>query len=72
VNEVGCKKNLTSNEWADLVVLFDIQKFLNRFYKYIYAQLSTYGGIPDAVVREWEDEFEQMKPHFLRQSSGKF
>ena len=69
-NEEACKNVLSHGDWTELITMFDIQRFLNRFQKTICAVILAQGSVTEAMVADWEDEFEQFKALVVKHNSG--
>lgn len=62
---------LQGAEWAELLSMYEVFKFLNRFCRFIYAQTLSAGHVTNAVVMQWEDELDQVQP-LISHRSGTF
>ncbi|KAH6604239.1 hypothetical protein Trco_007685 [Trichoderma cornu-damae] len=65
-SDARCKAALESNYWADLLSIYELQRFVNRFHMAMLAQTSTVGSVPDSAVAVWENEFETLKSLIVR------
>ncbi|RFU78134.1 hypothetical protein TARUN_4066, partial [Trichoderma arundinaceum] len=65
-SDARCKAALESNYWADLLTIYELQRFLNRFHMAMLAQTSTVGSVPESAVAVWENELETLKPLIVR------
>lgn len=68
LNDSHCKRALESPDWGDLITFFNVQKFCNRLHTYMNAQLSSEGNVPYAIVSNWEEELETLRPLLVHQS----
>jgi transcriptional regulatory protein LEU3 len=44
------------------MTLFELQRFSNRLHTAMTAQILSNDGVPETVVKTWEDEFELLRP----------
>ncbi|KOS19616.1 Regulatory protein LEU3 [Escovopsis weberi] len=65
-SDLRCIKTLEACYWADLLTLYDLQKFLNRFHTAMFAQIAASNSIPEGIIRMWELELEVLKPTIVR------
>ncbi|KAJ6444705.1 hypothetical protein O9K51_03101 [Purpureocillium lavendulum] len=65
-NDTQCRRVLDSHVWTDLLAMYEVQLFLNRFHSAMAAQIGANGGVPDTMVAMWETEFESLKPLLVR------
>ncbi|KAK5989107.1 Protein PBN1 [Cladobotryum mycophilum] len=64
--DTRCKSNLETSYWADLLTMYNFQKFLNRFHAAAFAQVSASNSVPENTLRMWEVELEMLKPSMIR------
>ncbi|KAK2592525.1 hypothetical protein QQS21_009770 [Conoideocrella luteorostrata] len=68
-SDTKTKAALESSLWADLIMMHDIQRLLNRFSNAMYTQITAHGGVHEFEVAMWETEFESLKPLISRYDS---
>ncbi|KAM0436126.1 hypothetical protein ACHAPT_003018 [Fusarium lateritium] len=61
-----CKDIVKDTLAPELLSLFELQKFTNRLHTAMAAQISAHNGVSEAVVKNWENEFELVKPIVTR------
>lgn len=64
LDDGSCLTNLEDPFWTDLIVMFRMQKFMNRFHTAMAAHVSSCGGVSHTIVSMWESELEIVKPVF--------
>lgn len=64
------KAVLDASQWVDLIVMHDVQRFLNRFHTSMFTQVTAHGGVHESEVAMWETEFESLKPLITKYDSG--
>lgn len=69
-SDVRTKAALDSPQWIDLIIIHDVQRFLNRFHTSMFTQITAHGGVHESEVAMWETEFESLKPLINRYDSG--
>lgn len=71
-NDSQCKKALasTTTYWDDLVMMYDVQRFVNRFTTAMTALIAAGGVVPESVVSGWESEFEVLRPLMIPHDTG--
>lgn len=52
------------------MTLFELQKFSNRLHTAMTAQILSNDGVPETVVKTWEDEFELLRPLVTHVDTG--
>lgn len=74
LSDAAPRRALSSDAgWADLLAMFDIQKYLNRMHTAMAAHISGSGGsVAEGIVTGWEDEFETLRPVLSRHDSGAY
>ncbi|KAI8660591.1 Zn(2)-C6 fungal-type domain-containing protein [Fusarium keratoplasticum] len=65
-DDTQCKNIVKDTLAPELLTLFELQKFSNRLHTAMAAQICAHNGVSEAVVRNWEDEFELFKPIVTR------
>ncbi|EFZ00939.2 Transcription factor, fungi [Metarhizium robertsii ARSEF 23] len=63
------KAVLDASQWVDLIVMHDVQRFLNRFHTSMFTQVTAHGGVHESEVAMWETEFESLKPLITKYDS---
>ncbi|ESU11445.1 hypothetical protein FGSG_05479 [Fusarium graminearum PH-1] len=61
-NDTGCRNIVKDTLAPELMTLFELQKFSNRLHTAMTAQILSNDGVPETVVKTWEDEFELLRP----------
>ncbi|RGP69936.1 pbn1 [Fusarium longipes] len=61
-NDTRCKDTVKDTLAPELMTLFELQKFSNRLHTAMAAQILSNDGVPETVVKTWEDEFELIRP----------
>ncbi|KAF4977224.1 hypothetical protein FZEAL_6221, partial [Fusarium zealandicum] len=61
-----CKNMVKDILAPELLSLFELQRFTNRLHTAMFAQISATNGVSETVVKNWEDEFELLKPLISR------
>ncbi|XEV05506.1 hypothetical protein FSHL1_010793 [Fusarium sambucinum] len=61
-NDTRCKDIVKDTLAPELMTLFELQKFSNRLHTAMTAQILSNDGVPETVVKTWEDEFELLRP----------
>lgn len=69
-NDIQCKNIVKDTLAPELMTLFELQKFSNRLHTAMTAQILSTGGVPEAVVKTWEDEFELLRPLVTHVETG--
>lgn len=69
-SDAKTKAALDSLQWVDLIIIHDVQRFLNRFHTSMFTQITAHGGVHESEVAMWETEFESLKPLINRYDSG--
>ncbi|EFY88941.1 C6 transcription factor (Leu3), putative [Metarhizium acridum CQMa 102] len=64
------KAALDASQWVDLIIMHDVQRFLNRFHTSMFTQVTAHGGVHESEVAMWETEFESLKPLITKYDSG--
>ncbi|CVK94030.1 related to transcription factor [Fusarium proliferatum] len=65
-NDTKCKDAIKDSLAPELFTFFELQKFSNRLHTAMYAQISASNGVPETIVKMWEDEFELLRPLVTR------
>ncbi|OAA58892.1 Zn(2)-C6 fungal-type DNA-binding domain protein [Cordyceps fumosorosea ARSEF 2679] len=68
-DDTQCRASLDSPFWADLLSMFDVYKFLNRFHAAMSVHASSHGHASSSEVARWEQEFEALKPAIIQSNS---
>ncbi|KAJ3492495.1 hypothetical protein NLG97_g5352 [Lecanicillium saksenae] len=68
-DDTQCRASLESPFWTDLISMFDLYRFLNRFHTAMSVHASTQGQATSAEVARWEQEFETLKPAIIQSST---
>ncbi|KAG8415041.1 hypothetical protein J3458_008924 [Metarhizium acridum] len=63
------KAALDASQWVDLIIMHDVQRFLNRFHTSMFTQVTAHGGVHESEVAMWETEFESLKPLITKYDS---
>ncbi|KAG9253905.1 putative C6 transcription factor [Emericellopsis atlantica] len=66
LNDGPAKRALAAPEWADLITMFDIQRYLNRLHLAMASHIASNGHVVESLVSGWEDEFETVKSQLVR------
>ncbi|KAF5970965.1 PBN1-like protein [Fusarium coicis] len=61
-NDTKCKDTIKDSLAPELLTFFELQKFSNRLHTAMSAQISANNGVPETIVKMWEDEFELLRP----------
>jgi transcriptional regulatory protein LEU3 len=61
-NDSRCKNIVKDTLAPELMTLFELQRFSNRLHTAMTAQILSNDGVPETVVKTWEDEFELLRP----------
>ncbi|EKJ76271.1 hypothetical protein FPSE_03526 [Fusarium pseudograminearum CS3096] len=61
-NDTRCRNTVKDTLAPELMTLFELQKFSNRLHTAMTAQILSNDGVPETVVKTWEDEFELLRP----------
>ncbi|GAB0136571.1 hypothetical protein EsDP_00004868 [Epichloe bromicola] len=61
-SDAKAKAALKSPMWTDLIVMHDVQRFLNRFIMAMSTLLTAHGGVHESEIAMWETEFQSLKP----------
>lgn len=70
-NDTKCKDAIKDSLAPELLTFFELQKFSNRLHTAMYAQISASNGVPETIVKMWEDEFELLRPLVTRVETGR-
>ncbi|KAF5622415.1 uncharacterized protein FTJAE_10903 [Fusarium tjaetaba] len=65
-NDTKCKDTIKDSLAPELLTFFELQKFSNRLHTAMSAQISANNGVPETIVKMWEDEFELLRPLVTR------
>ncbi|TQW03198.1 hypothetical protein V2A60_008965 [Cordyceps javanica] len=69
-DDTQCRASLDSPFWTDLIVMFDLYRFLNRFHTAMSVHASTHGQTPSSEVARWEQEFETLRPAIIQSNTA--
>lgn len=69
-SDAKAKAALKSPVWTDLIVMHDVQRFLNRFVMAMSTLLTAHGGVHESEIAMWETEFQSLKPLLGQHDSG--
>ncbi|RGP70739.1 hypothetical protein FSPOR_3758 [Fusarium sporotrichioides] len=69
-NDTRCRNTVKDTLAPELMTLFELQKFSNRLHTAMTAQISSNNGVPETVVKTWEDEFELLRPLVTHVDTG--
>ena len=69
-SDAKIKTVLDSSAWAELIIAYDIQRFLNRLHTAMFTHITAHGGVHESEVAMWETEFESLKPLISKHESG--
>lgn len=69
-NDARCKSILEDRLSSELMTLFDLQKFVNRLHTAMSGHAVAHGGVFESIVKEWEAEFDSLKPMVARVDTG--
>lgn len=65
-NDTKCKDTIKDSLAPELLTFFELQKFSNKLHTAMSAQISANNGVPETIVKMWEDEFELLRPLVTR------
>ncbi|KHO00779.1 uncharacterized protein MAM_01557 [Metarhizium album ARSEF 1941] len=68
-SDARVKAALDVSQWVDLIIMHDVQRFLNRFHTSMFTQITARGGVHESEVALWETEFESLKPLITKHDS---
>lgn len=68
-DDTQCRASLDSPFWTDLISMFDLYRFLNRFHSAMAVHASSRGQAPISEVTRWEQEFEALRPAIFQSNT---
>ncbi|KAM3431248.1 hypothetical protein MY4824_007255 [Beauveria thailandica] len=68
-DDTQCRASLDSPFWTDLISMFDLYRFLNRFHTAMSVHASSHGQASSSEVARWEQEFETLKPAIIQSNT---